>query len=518
MDSINYNQIPHVLEKNRVKRAYIGGKLLDEWQGIENPSDGYFSEEFLISTVEVTNEQKSVQEGLSTTILPDGDKVTLAQLIGLDYAGFLGEKYEERKDLAVSARVGDTTVRHVLQAHPDTTFARKHLNFPNGKAEAWYIVATREIEGQQPLLYAGFKKGVTKELWSNLFKEQNIPAMLELMHKIPVQAGHVYFVEAGMPHCLGPGIMFLEIHEPCDYTFRVEKNYSSERTFSDYEMNYGLGNDKLMDVFHYDTFTGEEILNKCVLASTTIFATDGARAETIVSYKQAKRFMVEKYTIDKNVTLPEFDGHRIAITVQGDCGFAVEGFMAQAQQGRGIFLPYSAKNVTLVPKQSNTVVLVCYPPNDEIFPEEIFRNPIQIGVLVKDLDGYLQKLNDIFGMGPFRIAEYPPKDALPYREYHGKEGNFTAKFCFYHLGNIELELIQPLEGENIWQDFIDKHGNGIHHLKFLVPKHKPVEEYLNKNGYQIYQQGQGVGPNKDRVWAFYPTYEDIGFDVEIMNE
>lgn len=512
------SQIPYVLELNRVKRAYTGGRLLDEWQGLDDPKDGNFSEEFLISTVEVTNENKSNQEGLSKTVLPNGEKVTLSELIATDYKAFLGEQYADQKDVRVSARVGDTTVRHVLQCHPDGAFAKKYLNFPNGKAEAWYIVNTREINGQPSCLYAGFKKGVTKELWTKLFKEQNIEAMLECMHKIPISKGNVYFVDAGMPHCLGPGNMFLEIHEPCDYTFRAEKYYLPNRTFSDYEMNYGLGNDKLMDAFHYDTYTYDEILAKCVLDKSVLFETKGAKAETVVSYEQAKRFKVEKYTFNEAVTIPDFDGHRIAITVKGDCQFKVEDYSVVAHQGRGVFLPYGAKKLTLEPVNQETIVLLCYPPDGKIIPKDVFTKPIQVGVLVKDLEAYLERLNNVFGIGPFRIAEYPPEGEKPYMEYHGEKGDFKAKFCFYSLGNIELELIQPLEGENIWTDFLEEHGAGLHHLKFLVPEHEGVRNYLKENGYEIYQQGAAVGPNKGRVWAFYPTYKDIGFDVEIMNE
>lgn len=493
--------------------------MLDEWQEIENPKDGNFSEEFLISTVEVTNENNTNEEGLSKTKLPTGETITLSRLIAKDYKKFLGDKYAYEKDVRVAARVGDTIVRHVLQCHPDTEFAKKNLNFPNGKAEAWYIVKTREIDGQKPCIYAGFKPGVTREKWTELFEKQDIPAMLECMHKFDIHEGGVYFVDAGMPHCLGPGSVFLEIHEPCDYTFRVEKNYLPDKIFSDYEMNYGLGMDKLMDCFHYDTYTREEILKKCILDSTTIFKTKNASAETIVSYDQAKRFKVEKYTFTEPVTIPDFDGHRIAVTVKGSTSFDVEDHKALAKQGRGIFLPYNAKSITLTPVDGECTVVLCYPQiNKELNPKEIFSNTIQIGVIVKDLDRYLEKLEKVFGMGCFRINEYPPMGSHPFMEYRGKEGKFRAKFCFYSLGNIELELIQPLEGESIWQEYIDKHGEGIQHVKFLIKNHKEVENYLNSNGFKIYQQGQGVGPNSGRVWAFYDTYEDIGFDVELMNE
>ena len=155
---------------------------------------------------------------------------------------------------------------------------------------------------------------------------------------------------------------------------------------------------------------------------------------------------------------------------------------------------------------------------DQMNPKDIFTNPIQVGVLVKDLDSYLEKLEQVFGMGPFRIVDYPPADEIPFREYRGQSGNFKAKFCFYELGNIQLELIQPLEGESIWQDFIDTHGPGIHHLKFMTPERQGPHHYMQENGYEISQQGAAVGPNKGRVWSFYPTYDDIGFDVELMNE
>lgn len=518
MNSIDNSKIPHVLEFNRVKRAYIGGKLLDKWQGKDNPEDNNYPEEFLSSTVEVTNPDRYPQEGLSKTILPNGEIITLKDLIAEDYKAMLGDVYENKKDVCVSARVGDTTVRLVLQSHPDTAFANKYLNFPNGKSEAWYIIETREINGQKAVLYAGFKKGVTREKWYDLFLKQDIQGMLDCMHVIDVHKGGVYFVPAGMPHCLGPGSVFLEIHEPCDYTFRLEKNYLSTRKFSDYELHYGLGNDLLMDTFHYDTYTDEEIREICVLDNSLMFKTENATALEIVSYKQADRFKVEKYEFKGSVTIPKFDGHRIAITVKESTVFEVNEYEVKAPQGRAVFLPAGINNVTLKDASGeNAIVLICYPPEMKNLPQKVFRNPIQVGVLTKDLEKYLKRLEETFGIGPWRISEYPPIGTNPFTEYMGEKGDFRAKFCFFNLGNIEIELIQPLSGNNIWDDFIEKHGNAIHHIKFLVDEHEPIKSYLYNKGYKIIQQGEGVGPNTGRVWAFYNTFDDIGFDVEIMN-
>ncbi len=515
-----YSKEPLILSLNRVKRAYIGGKLLDEWQGLENPEDNNYPEEFLISTVEVTNEEKYEGEGLSKTLLTDGSEHYLRDLIASDYEGYLGEDFKDLEDIGVSARIGDTTVRIVLQCHPDQETATKKLGFPNGKDEAWYILETREINGEKPCLYAGFKEGVTKERWRELFEAQDIDGMLGCLHKIEVVKDGVYFVPSGMPHCLGPGSMFLEIHEPCDYTFRVEKDYIGIREFTDNELHYGLGVDGLMDAFHYDTMTEEEIRKTCVLDEPTVLRdVEEYKLEEIVSYGVTDRFKVELLKVDGHFVLEPYEGgHRIAIITKGNAVFEFDGYRKVAEQGRGVFLPANLDDMKITPQGESVEMLICYPPKMPFNPKRVFKNPIQIGILVDDLDSYLENLEEIVGMGSWRIAEFPPAgNEDVYREYHGEPSDFKAKFCFYHLGNIEIEVIQPLEGKNIWRDWIDKHGEGIHHIKFLVDDHEEPREYLKEKGVDVHQWGASVGINAGKSWVFYDSYDKLGFDLELMN-
>jgi methylmalonyl-CoA/ethylmalonyl-CoA epimerase len=152
-------------------------------------------------------------------------------------------------------------------------------------------------------------------------------------------------------------------------------------------------------------------------------------------------------------------------------------------------------------------------------PASVFLRPIQIGLIVKDLDRTLENLQKIFGIGPFRIVDFPPEGHEDIkRVYKGENADFTAKFCFFDLGNIELEIIQPLSGKSIWQDFIDEKGPGLHHIKFNVPEHGPVSTYLEGNGIGITQMGGAVGKNAGKEWVFYDTEEKIGFAIETINE
>lgn len=150
--------------------------------------------------------------------------------------------------------------------------------------------------------------------------------------------------------------------------------------------------------------------------------------------------------------------------------------------------------------------------------KELFRNPIQIGLIVDDLEPVMKNLEEILGIGPFRIVDFPPEGADVKMFYRGKPAQFKAKFCFFDLGNIELEIIQPLEGDTVWGDYLKaNNGKGLHHIKFNVPEHEPVKMYFDSKGIEVSQMGSSVGKNAGKEWVFYDTEDLFGFAVEVMN-
>jgi hypothetical protein len=152
--------------------------------------------------------------------------------------------------------------------------------------------------------------------------------------------------------------------------------------------------------------------------------------------------------------------------------------------------------------------------------KEIFSNLIQIGMITDDAEKTLENLEKTLGIGPFRVVEYPPKDEIDCKRFVNQmPSNFTGKFCFFNFGNIEFEVIQPTGGENIWSEFLKmNNGPGLHHLKYMIQSHEEVHEHFEKLGIKEIQSGASVGLNKGRVWAYYDTYETLGFYTEVMNE
>ncbi len=99
-----------------------------------------------------------------------------------------------------------------VQVHPPTQKAAELHGEP--KTEVWYFLeCTNEAN-----IYAGLKKGVTRESFQNLLETGEVEAAL---HEIPVRTGESIFIPSGRLHAIGAGNLIIEIQQNSDTTYRV---------------------------------------------------------------------------------------------------------------------------------------------------------------------------------------------------------------------------------------------------------------------------------------------------------
>ncbi|MGC1298545.1 MAG: VOC family protein [Alloacidobacterium sp.] len=140
---------------------------------------------------------------------------------------------------------------------------------------------------------------------------------------------------------------------------------------------------------------------------------------------------------------------------------------------------------------------------------------VQIGIVVPDLDKTTRLLDSLFGIGPFRSVVWPNRPESKY-EHRGVEEHILISQAFVQLGQVEIELIQPLEGErNAYKQFLDQTGGGIHHILFEVKDIDPVLQALAESGVTVLQSGTGIRPGTR--WALLDTQEQLGFLVELRH-
>jgi catechol 2,3-dioxygenase-like lactoylglutathione lyase family enzyme len=111
-----------------------------------------------------------------------------------------------------------------------------------------------------------------------------------------------------------------------------------------------------------------------------------------------------------------------------------------------------------------------------------------VAIVVKDLQKVAENYWNILGIGPWEI--YSWEAPLVYeRRYHGKPAWAREKIALTQVGAVQLELVQPVDGDSIYQDFLVEHGEGLHHLQFLVDDVDETAEILAKEGFPSLQSG-----------------------------
>lgn len=101
-----------------------------------------------------------------------------------------------------------------VQVHPDDEYAKEHEGGQRGKTEMWYVLdATRDAR----LIY-GLNRNMTRNEMKRAIDNGTLTRYLQ---SVPVKKDDVFFVEAGIIHAIGEGVLVAEIQENSNLTYRL---------------------------------------------------------------------------------------------------------------------------------------------------------------------------------------------------------------------------------------------------------------------------------------------------------
>ena len=290
---------PLELNTPRAWRTYLGGALIDRLHGKDGAADDHFPEEWIMSVISARNAGREhiTDEGLAYFALQP--KLSLKDYIASNPKAALGEKHVNKSGAhpGVLVKLLDSSERLTIQVHPDRRKAEELFRAPYGKTECWHILDGREVDGEKPCVYLGFKEGVTREKWKELFDTQDIAGMLDCLHRYEVKVGDTILIEGGVPHAIGSGCFLVEIQEPTDYTIRVERTTPSGFAVADSACHQGLGFEKMFDCFHYDGLSREETKARWFLPARVVSEDENAVVTTLVGYEDTKFFAMRRLMV-----------------------------------------------------------------------------------------------------------------------------------------------------------------------------------------------------------------------------
>lgn len=125
-----------------------------------------------------------------------------------------------------------------------------------------------------------------------------------------------------------------------------------------------------------------------------------------------------------------------------------------------------------------------------------------IGIAVRDIDEALKFYRDALGLKCKRIEEV--------------EGQ-NVKIAFLPAGDVNLELVQATHPDSAVAKFIEKRGEGVHHIALRVKNIEEAMKYLKDKGVEFIDAIPRKGGHGSKIVFLYPK-SSFGVLIELVEK
>ena len=129
----------------------------------------------------------------------------------------------------------------------------------------------------------------------------------------------------------------------------------------------------------------------------------------------------------------------------------------------------------------------------------------QVGIVVRDIETSSRVFGDVFGV------EVPPpilSRGIPVPP--GRGDAVEVKRTEFTRNNFTIELVEPVGGRGPWHEYLEAHGEGVHHLGFSVEDVGAAVAFLEDRGGLWVLGARGVD------FAYVDLEPELGFTIEVM--
>jgi mannose-6-phosphate isomerase len=339
----NVVHAPVVLDANLPERFYRGGAAIARFRGIEQVSE-FTPEDWMASATTLFGEAEA---GL--TRLPGGP--LLRDALVADPLGWLGEEHLETYGAspALLVKLLDAGQRLPVHAHPSREWARRHLDCPYGKTEAWVIV---ECE-PDARVHLGFRRDVEADELAGWVERQDEQALIGSLHSVPVRPGDSVLVPAGVPHAVGAGIFLIELQEPTDLSVLME--WGAFELDGRADGHLGLGFDVALGCVDRSAFGADRLRELRAARDAGRELRPGTQG--LFPRESERFFRAERLRPPPALELEA--SFSLLVVVEGDGELQTAAGTLALRRGMTVLLPYAAGGAEL---RGTLEVLRCLPP------------------------------------------------------------------------------------------------------------------------------------------------------------
>ncbi len=139
---------------------------------------------------------------------------------------------------------------------------------------------------------------------------------------------------------------------------------------------------------------------------------------------------------------------------------------------------------------------------------------VQIAIVVRDIEAAAKHWAALLNKPVPEIRTTRPGNEVDVI-YRGKPSNGQVKLTFFILGDVVIELLEPITEGTAWKEFLDEHGEGVQHIGFKVVDVDNMSAELEKAGYPIIHKGRY--DSDDGTYIYYDTQDALGVVIELLH-
>jgi methylmalonyl-CoA/ethylmalonyl-CoA epimerase len=112
--------------------------------------------------------------------------------------------------------------------------------------------------------------------------------------------------------------------------------------------------------------------------------------------------------------------------------------------------------------------------------------PHHVGIVVHDIEKAIAHL-EALGFGPFKFDDEHRTFTIPFKgELHGRPAEWKTTISNAQMGDVQLELLQPLEGPQALRETLDAQGEGLHHIGWLSDNLQQEIKWATARGAKVW--------------------------------
>jgi methylmalonyl-CoA/ethylmalonyl-CoA epimerase len=142
----------------------------------------------------------------------------------------------------------------------------------------------------------------------------------------------------------------------------------------------------------------------------------------------------------------------------------------------------------------------------------LFKKITQIGLVVRNAEETAKRCWEQFGLGPWTFYIFEPS-RVKEMIIRGQRVDHAMRTAHATIGDIDWEIIEPLDNKSIYAEHLRTHGEGLHHILFAVDSYTDAKAQLEDSGHPELASGKWAG----NPYAYFDTQKSLACIAELWS-